>query len=260
MEYRWYGLPLQPVLSSVDPDFSSQRSRLEFGGNGPSRALAERLPPGLRPHPDRDNSDYVYRLADLRALKGKDYHGKRSFVRRFAELYRPEVRPLTASLASECLHVQEAWLEGQGHNETARDESTALIKALRHFDDLGLSGVAVLAAGALVGFAVGEPLNPTTFVEHFEKALAGYTGAYPFLLVEFARSVPESFPLLNPEQDLGIEGLRRAQESWHPALMVEKYRVKVRCEAAGRSRELRLQDSATPRVEELAARGRVAAN
>jgi hypothetical protein len=91
MEYRWYGPPLQPVLSSVDPDFSSQRSRPEFGCNGPSRALAERLPPGLRPQPDPDDSDDVYRLADLRALQGKDYHGKRNFARRFAELYRPEV-------------------------------------------------------------------------------------------------------------------------------------------------------------------------
>src|SRR5947209_5021737 len=82
-------------------------------------------------------------VADLRDLKGKQYHGKRNFSQRFAEQYHPEVRPLSASLAAQCMHVQEAWLEGQRHNETARDESTALIKALRHFDDLGLSGVAV---------------------------------------------------------------------------------------------------------------------
>jgi hypothetical protein len=60
--------------------------------------------------------------------------------------------------------------------------------------------------------AVGEPLNPSTFVEHFEKALPGYTGAYAYLLRAFAQSIPDGFPLLNREQDLGLEGLRRAKE------------------------------------------------
>jgi hypothetical protein len=201
------------------------------------RSLAEGLTPPLRPLPDPENSDYVYRVADLRELKGKPYHGKRNFVRRFAELYHPEVRPLTAMLAADCLHVQEAWLEGQRHDETARDESTALIKALRHFDDLGLSGVAVHVGGELAAFALGEPLNSSTFVEHFEKALPAHTGAYPYLLQAFARSIPDRFLLVNREQDLGLEGLRRAKESWHPALMVEKFKVKIRASVVARQGE-----------------------
>jgi hypothetical protein len=193
--------------------------------------LAARLGPELRPQLDRANSDYVYRVEDLRALAGKAHHSKRNFARRFAELYRPEVRPLTPARTADCLHVQELWLEGQRNNETARDESTALGKALRHFDELSLKGVAVFAGGTLTAFAIGEPLNPTTWVEHFEKALPDYTGAYPFLLQAFAQSLPDGIDFLNREQDLGIEGLRRAKESWHPAFLVEKYKVKVRCPA-----------------------------
>ena len=206
--------------------------------------LASKAGPGVRAVPDRDNSDYVYRVEDLRALAGKEYHGKRNFARRFAELYRPEVRPLTSALAPECLHIQEQWLEGQRNNESARDESTALVKALRHFDDLALRGVGVFAGGTLVAFAVGEPLNPSTFVEHFEKALPGYTGAYQYLLQAFARSIPDDFPFLNREQDLGLEGLRRAKESWHPAFLVEKYTLRVRGRAAACPRQ--------PRGRELA--------
>jgi hypothetical protein len=201
------------------------------------KGLVAGLPPEVRPVLDRDNSDYVYRVEELRTLRGKEYHSKRNFARRFAELYHPEVRPLTAALAPECLHIQEHWLEGQRNNESARDESTALIKAMRHFDDLGLHGIGVFAGSTLVAFAVGEPLNPTTFVEHFEKALPDYTGAYQYLLQAFAQSVPEGFPLLNREQDLGVEGLRRAKLSWHPAQIVEKYTVRVRKPAAGRPQE-----------------------
>ena len=53
----------------------------------------------------------------------------------------------------------------------------------------------------------------------------------------FARSVPENLPYLNREQDLGVEGLRRAKESWHPAFLVEKYTARVRKQAVARARE-----------------------
>ena len=176
---------------------------------------------------DRDNSDYLYRLTDLRELPGKKYHAKRNLIKRFADL-QPTVSPLTRALAADCLHIQEQWLEEQRGNETARNESTTLIKALHAFDELGLHGIGVFVAGTLVAFAIGEPLNPSTFVEHFEKALSGYVGVYQYLLHEFALSIPPSFTLLNREQDLGIEGLRRAKESWHPAMLLKKYTLKVR--------------------------------
>jgi hypothetical protein len=209
------------------------------------KELAASAGPGPRPVLDRDNSDYVYRVEDLRTLRGKEYHGKRNLARRFADLYHPEVQPLSSADAAECIHIQEQWLENQRNNESARDESTALIKTLRHFDDLRVRGVGVFTGHSLVAFAVGEPLNTSTFVEHFEKALPSYTGAYQFLLQTFAQAIPETIAFLNREQDLGLEGLRRAKESWHPAFMVEKYNLRVRkpagaqgCEPRGRSTPL----------------------
>jgi hypothetical protein len=203
------------------------------------KELATSLGPAARPVLDRDNSDYVYRVEDLRTLRGKEYHGKRNYAKRFADLYDPEVRPLTGVLAAECLHIQEQWLEGQRNNETARDESTALIKALRYFDALGLRGIGVFAGHVLVAFAIGEPLNASTFVEHFEKARPGYTGAYPYLLQAFAQSIPQGFTFVNREQDLGLEGLRQAKESWHPALLVEKYCLRVGRQARPAERQAR---------------------
>jgi len=199
--------------------------------------LATALAPELEPVLDRDNSDYVYRTQDLRELAGRAYHGKRNLAGRFEQRYRPEVRPLDASVMADCLHVQERWLEGLRHDPSARDESTALLKCLQHFEALGLRGVGVQVEGALVGFAVGEPLNPRTFVEHFEKALPGYTGAWQYLLTAFARSLPQDVPFLNREQDLGVEGLRRAKQGWHPVLLVDKYTLRIHAPAAKRSRQ-----------------------
>lgn len=182
--------------------------------------------PGKRMMFDRKNSDYVYNLADLRALAGKKYDGKRNFIKRFAKL-NPEVRPLTAEDATACMQIQERWLEFQGHNPSAREESTALLKAVQHFDVLKLHGTAVLVDGALAGFTLAEPLNRTTFVEHFEKGLAEFSGVYPFLLNAFAKSIPDTYTHLNREQDLGIEGIRKSKESWNPEYLIRKYVIHV---------------------------------
>lgn len=175
---------------------------------------------------DYASHDYVYRLEDLRALEGKKYDGKRNFIRRFEKL-GPQVIPLTAADALPCLHIQEQWLESQKQNPSAKDESTAFMKCMQHFSELPLHGIGVFLEGALVGFAIGEPLNKMTFVEHFEKALPGYTGIYQFLLSAFAKSIPERYIHLNREQDLGIEGLRKAKESWNPEFLQRKYKLRV---------------------------------
>ena len=189
--------------------------------------LAHQVERGSKWISDDASHDYVYRLPDLRSLQGKKHDGKRNFIRRFEKL-GPDVRPLTKDDALSCLHIQEQWLESQKGNPSAKDESTAFMKCMQHFADLPLHGIGVFLEGRLVGFAIGEPLNKETFVEHFEKALPGYTGIYQFLLHAFVKSIPERFTYLNREQDLGIEGLRKAKESWNPEFLQRKYRLKVR--------------------------------
>ena len=191
-----------------------------------SEHLAHMVKMDSHPIYDRKNSDYVYAIADLRLLEGKKYDGKRNFIRRCMKL-GTTVRALHAKDATACLRIQEQWLEHQKGNPSARDESTALMKTLEHFSALGVQGIAVMMDEALVGFAIGEPLNATTFVEHFEKGLPEVTGIYPFLLQEFARSIPDAFTHLNREQDLGIEGIRKAKESWHPAHLERKYSIRM---------------------------------
>ena len=59
----------------------------------------------------------------------------------------------------------------------------------------------------------------------FEKALAQINGAYPIVNREFARRIRAACPeirFLNREDDMGLEGLRRAKESYFPDLLLEK--------------------------------------
>ena len=175
---------------------------------------------------DRDNSDYIYQLENLRELKGKKYDGKRNHIKKM-EKQNPQVLPLEASHAEACLHIQEKWLEALEGNPSAKNETVALKRALENFDVLGITGVSVFVEDTLAGFAIGEPLNSSTYVEHFEKGLIEYSGVYAYVLHTFVQSIPESYTYLNREQDLGIEGIRKSKESWHPEeFLVEKFTMK----------------------------------
>jgi hypothetical protein len=70
---------------------------------------------------------------------------------------------------------------------------------------------------------IGERLNDSTAVVHFEKAMPGYDGLYQLINQWFCRYGLTEFEFVNREQDLGIPGLRKAKESYHPHHMVEKY-------------------------------------
>lgn len=188
--------------------------------------LAHTAKLGVHPTYDRKNSDYVYTIDLLRTVEGKKYDGKRNFIRRCLK-QGPMVRPMKSDDAAACLRVQEQWLEHQAGNPSARSESTALMKTLMHLDALDAGGIVVTVGNDIVGFCIGEPLNATTYVEHFEKGMPEITGIYPFLLHEFAKSIPAPFTLLNREQDLGIEGIRKAKESWHPSYLERKYTLRM---------------------------------
>mgnify|MGYP002737047281 CR=1 FL=1 len=94
----------------------------------------------------------------------------------------------------------------------------------------GLSGLLLRAEGRVAAFTMGSPIGPDTFDVHFEKAFSDLPGAYPLINREFARWLRERHPglrWLNREDDMGLEGLRRAKSSYHPDRMVEKSTVEL---------------------------------
>ena len=78
---------------------------------------------------------------------------------------------------------------------------------------------------------MGSRLSRDTFDIHFEKALEDVDGAYGAVNCEFARYLRLRHPdirYLNREEDMGLEGLRKAKLSYHPDHLVEKCWAYVR--------------------------------
>ena len=107
-----------------------------------------------------------------------------------------------------------------------------------HYHALGLEGGLIRVYGEVVAFTMGDRLNSDTYDVHFEKAYGELQGAYAMINREFARWVRAKHPnvrYLNREDDMGVEGLRKAKESYYPDyLEVNFSAVEIRCDLTSR--------------------------
>ncbi len=190
---------------------------------------------------DRDGFDYLYEIDKLADLGGRKLHSKRNHCKRFEEANPTwTYEDMTPAALCECIEMDAEWdrrsREREGIEE-ARDmtnEKKALLLAAQHFEELGLEGGIIRVYGEVVAFSMGDLLSTDTFDVHFEKAYSELQGAFAMINREFARRVRQRHPgvrYLNREDDMGVEGLRKAKESYYPDLMVEKHSAVRKTEA-----------------------------
>jgi len=183
---------------------------------------------------DRDGFDYVYEIGRLAELPGKKLQGKRNHINRFLENC-PDwtTEEITEKTLPECAEMDREWnrlCRGRMAAEDAEgelmNESRALALAFANYRALGLTGLLLRVQSRVIAFTIGSPICEDTFDVHFEKAFGEIPGAYPMINREFARFLQKRHPklrYLNREDDLGLEGLRRSKESYHPDTLIEKY-------------------------------------
>ena len=178
----------------------------------------------------RDTYDYVYAIDDLCDLKGRKYQKKRNHYNRFRATH-PEytVAALDCANLGRVQNMVNDWYLTRRQQDPEGDyllESLALAKAFRYREALGLEGLALMDGGEILAMTLGSRLSPDTFDIHFEKAREDVDGAYAAINCEFARYLRLKYPevkYLNREDDLGLEGLRKAKLSYAPHHLVEKY-------------------------------------
>jgi hypothetical protein len=107
-------------------------------------------------------------------------------------------------------------------DKSKADEICVLINGLRNRRELNMVGGVIRIENRIAALTLGEKSGDDMFIIHFEKALADFEGAYQIINQQFIIHELSEYTYVNREEDLGIEGLRRAKESYHPAFMVEK--------------------------------------
>jgi hypothetical protein len=134
------------------------------------------------------------------------------------------MEPITPENLDEVRAMNRAWCieAGCADNESLALEHRAVEQALHHMQELKQDGALIRSRGQIMAFALGEPLNDSTYVVHVEKAIANVQGAYQLINREFAAKYAKDYALINREDDAGDPGLRRAKMSYRPSGFVEK--------------------------------------
>lgn len=214
------------AIKWLEEDAKSEGTTLYLSGVTPDLAaeLEKRMPGRFAIRYNREYADYIYLRTDLATLSGKKFQPKRNHINRFKKSYNYEYVPVTPDNIIECIKMEAEWCRVNNCNDEdgTTSERRAIIFALTHFEELGLSGGMLRVDGKIVAFTLGMPITEDTFGIHVEKADTNVDGAYTMINYEFANHIPEQYVYLNREEDLGIEGLRKAKLSYQPTMLLEK--------------------------------------
>ena len=191
--------------------------------------LEETFPGMFEIEAARDEWDYVYSVEKLSSLAGGKYHGKRNHIARFKDGGEWHYESITPANVEECRAMSDEWYHAQLNigNITVLKEKPVLNFALDHMKELDLKGGVLYLDGKVVAFTIGEVMSDEMSHVHIEKAYSDIQGAYPMINQQFAQRNFEGVPFVNREEDLGIEGLRKAKLSYNPVQLTKKYLVKV---------------------------------
>ena len=224
------------VIKFVIDYFEKEQKKIYFRGITKEVVdyLKENYPDKFDYTEERYLFDYVYDGDSMRELKGRKNVKKRNHINYFLKEYegRFEYRLLDENDFDACLKLVEEWTSNKEENgqvdEEMEEELIGIKKLFNSFpvikDKLKIAGIFI--DGKLEAFTMGEYLNPNMALIHIEKANPSIRGLYPYINQQFLVKEFSDVEFVNREEDLGIEGLRKAKLSYHPVKFVEKYTVR----------------------------------
>ena len=198
---------------------------------------------------ERDYSEYIYKAETLRDLPGRKLAPKRTHVRNFMSNYSEWMRievfgrkniieeyneneaaaEHDKRIIEDILYFQDRYLIEKQDSSLYSDflkEDARIRKTLENYVILGIRGIALYIDSTLAGYAYGAPLSDNCIDEIAEKGDISYSAIYQMVNQIFSDKIGSDFKYINREEDIGLEGLRKAKLSYQPCLLMSKYIAK----------------------------------
>ncbi len=180
-----------------------------------------------------DAKDYLYDAEELRTLPGKRFHKKKNLVNKFKREYegRWEYRKMICEDKSILWDFLDRWYKqkadaGVDEAESLEAEVNGIHGIIQNCCRLEFMLGGIFIDGKLEAFSIGNynPREKMAIID-IEKGNPNIPGIYQiinqqFLLHEFPHAA-----IVNREDDVGIEGLRKAKLSYNPIGYARKYWV-----------------------------------
>ena len=177
-----------------------------------------------------DSRDYLYNGDAMRSLAGKKLHKKKNRVNAFKREYegRYEYRRLCCSDSHDVWVFLDRWRQQKGEEveEHLDYEVKGIHDILKNCSEFSIHMGGVYIDGQMEAFTIGS-YNPVEHmaVIHIEKANPEINGLYQFINQQFLIEEFSEAEWVNREDDMGLEGLRKAKMTYYPADYARKYLV-----------------------------------
>lgn len=217
------------ALAEIEKDATECGERLQFAfvTEEQKEVLENAMPARFCYSSDAGDSDYIYLRSELASLSGKAFHKKKNHFSKFVRTY-PDYKyyEIGACNIYDAQKVADAWYYEHLQDEDASQlaEYKAIKEALENFEELGLIGGIIYVNDSPCAMTIASKINENTVDVHFEKAVGEYAlnGGYAAINKLFSEKL-DGVTWLNREEDIGIEGLRKAKLSYRPKIMLKKY-------------------------------------
>ena len=194
---------------------------------------------GLKDDPDFeveeefDLKDYLYDAEELRTLPGKKYQKKRNLINKFMKEYEGRWEYKTLCCVDEYFleEFMKKWVdnrltEGVESRDTLLLEKDGVIEMLRNCDKVTFRIGGIFIDEVMEAFTIGSYNSREQMaVISIEKGNSEISGIYQVINQQFLLNSYEDAKIVNREDDMGIDGLRQAKESYNPIGYARKYRV-----------------------------------
>jgi hypothetical protein len=157
------------------------------------------------------------------SLSGKKLHSKRNHLNYFLENYNFSYKKVDSKeILERCAEKAYQLISAKEKNKNSF-ELGAMKSYFENYFGFEQTGAALEIDGEIVAMSFGEKISDDTALIQIELADDNYRGAYQAINKLFCETEWSGFTYVNREEDMGIEGLKKAKMSYQPAFLVEKY-------------------------------------
>ncbi len=173
---------------------------------------------------EREDWEYNYHMEKIAFYEGGDLRRKREMCRSFENKYTYQFEPYDSLKDRVEVRVfLNQWYKAFGDQSlVTQAEEKGIEDVLRLYEKLNCEGFLIKINEKVEGFILAEGLNSEILVVHYEKGNRSLKGIYDVMKRDLARHYLEKYRYLSLEEDMGIEGIRRAKSLYMPDLMRKK--------------------------------------
>lgn len=169
-----------------------------------------------------NDSEYLLDRKEQVQIAGHNFKNVRNGINYVQKNFNVEVVPLVCETLVNELEVVKTW-ENHKHSAswiTDDDASYFFLENIEKFDCLG---IVVKVDGEPFSLAAGYPLSDDTYDFLICKQKYPESGFGSYTKYQFFKTIPEKYKLINIEEDMGIEGLRKMKHLMRPVGIIDMY-------------------------------------